>query len=48
MDDFNITRDSFYKLTNYTSNHQVRSDGKGGGVFAYIHEMFYFKTRSKC
>ena len=35
-----------YDLPNYTSNHQKRSDRKGGGVSVYIHNSFNVKTRS--
>ena len=34
-----------YDLPNYTSNHQKRSDRKGGGVSAYIHNSLNVKTR---
>ena len=34
-----------YDLPNYTSNHQKRSDCKGGGVSAYIHNSLNVKTR---
>ena len=44
--DLNITRNSLYELPNYTSNHQIRSDRKGGGVSVYIHNMFDFKVRA--
>ena len=46
LHDLNITRDSLYELPNYTSNHQIRSDRKGGGVSVYIHNMFDFKVRA--
>ena len=34
-----------YDLPNYTSNHQKRSDHKGGGVSVYIHHSLKVKTR---
>ena len=33
-------------LPNYTSSHQKRSDCKGGGVSAYIHNSLTFKNRA--
>ena len=33
-------------LSSYISNHQKRSDRKGGGVSAYLHSSFKVKTRS--
>ena len=45
LDDLSITRESLYELPNYTSDHQIRSDRKGGGVSVYIHNTFGFKTR---
>ena len=38
--------DDLIILPNYTSNHQKRSDRKGGGVSVYIHNSFNVKTRS--
>ena len=35
-----------YDLPNYTSNHQKRSDLKGGRVSVYIHNYLKVKTRS--
>ena len=34
-----------YDLPNYTSNHQKRSDRKGGDVSVYIHNSLNVKTR---
>ena len=35
LNDLSITRDTSYELPNYTSNHQIRRDHKGGRVFVY-------------
>ena len=44
LDYLSITRDSLYELPNYTSNHQIRSNRKRGGVSVYIHNTPLFTT----
>ena len=37
--------DDLIILSNYTSNHQKRSDRKGGGASVYIHNSLKVQTR---
>ena len=45
LDETNSTENSIYELPNYMSEHQVRSDQRGGGVSIYVHNTFHFKGR---
>ena len=46
LDDSFLESQSLYELPNYKSVHQVRNNGKGGGVSIYINESINFKLRS--
>ena len=46
LDETSSTKNSFYKMPNNLSKHQVRSDQRGGGVSIYVHKTFDFKVRS--
>ena len=46
LDDSFLESQSLYELPNYKSVHQVRNNGKGGGVSIYINEAINFKLRS--
>ena len=46
LDDLTLNGNVSYELPNFTSDHQVRGDGKGGGVSIYIHNYLNFKIRT--